>query len=505
MQKIIITSLIIIAFSLILTSELTARQNDDLLYRKVRITLVPGLSTNGINASQYNARYSLNIIAGYHGGLEGYEVGLVNINRKFARGFQFGGLNLTGGGMAGLQFASLANYAAHDISGLQLAGFANFAGAELSGLQLAGFANYAGTELSGLQLAGFMNYAGTSLDGLQAAGFLNYGQNGINGLHAAGFANLTGGNISGLQAAGFATIAGGSISGLQAAGFAVIAREHSEGFQLSGFGNIAGGQMEGFYVSGFANITGRSFEGFAITGFGNISSHSMEGIMIAGGLNAAPRSAEGVMVAGLLNYTEHFEGIQIAGVANLARKAEGVQIGLLNYARDFEGVPVGLISYYGNGRKNIDVWATDGGFTHLGLKLGTRHVYNMISAGYNPTITDRDVWTLGWTFGVYETLDEAWGNPRLRNYFHHSDFSVYHINDGEWTDEMNTRFTYRYMLGRELNRGLSIYGGPSLNLQISKVEGSSDYTWYSIVDGTRKGRDIRAWIGFSVGFQVFGH
>lgn len=505
MQKIIIASLIIIAFSLIHFSELSARQNDDLLYRKVRVTLVPGLSTNGINASQYNAKYSLNIIAGYHGGLEGYEVGIVNINRKFARGFQFGGLNLTGGDMAGFQLASLVNYAGHDLSGLQLAGFANYAGSELGGLHLAGFANYAGTELNGLQLAGFMNYAGTSLDGLQAAGFLNYGRNGISGLHAAGFANLTGGNISGLQASGFATIAGGSIEGLQAAGFAVIARENSEGLHLSGFGNIAGGQMEGFYVSGFANITGRSFEGFAVTGFGNISSRSMEGIMIAGGLNAAPRSAEGVMVAGILNYTERFEGVQIAGVANLARTAEGVQIGVLNYAREFEGVPVGIISYYGNGRKNIDIWATDGGFTHLGIKLGTTNIYNMISAGYNPTITDRDVWALGWTFGVYETLDEAWGNPRLSNYFHHSDFSVYHINDGEWTDEMNTRFTYRYMVGRELNRGLSIYGGPSLNLQISEVAGSSDYTWYSIVDATRKGREIRAWIGFSLGFQIFGH
>ncbi|MCA1802988.1 MAG: hypothetical protein LC662_11055 [Rhodothermaceae bacterium] len=493
MPKIIIISLIIFAFTLIYTPDLTARQNDDLLYRKVRVTLVPGLSTNGINASQYNAKYSLNIIAGYHGGLEGYEVGIVNINRKFARGFQFGGLNLTGGDMAGLQIASLVNHAEHDISGLQLSGFANFAGAELGGLQLSGFANYAGTELSGLQAAGFMNYAGTNLDGLQAAGFMNYA--GIN----------TSGNISGLQASGFANIAGGSIEGLQAAGFAVIARKNSEGLQMSGFANIAGGQMEGVFLSGFSNITGSSFEGIAITGSANISARTMEGVMISGALNVAPRSAEGVMITGGLNYSDTMEGVQIAGLANIARKAEGVQIGFLNYAREFEGVPVGIISYYGNGRKNIDIWVTDGGFTHLGLKLGTRHIYNMVSAGYNPTITDRDVWALGWTFGVYDTLDEAWGNPRLSNYFHHSDFSVYHINDGEWTDEMNTRFTYRYMLGRELNRGFSIYGGPSLNLQISEVDGSSDYTWYSIVDGTRKGREIRAWIGFSLGFQVFGH
>jgi hypothetical protein len=505
MQKIIISSLIILALSLILTSGLTARQNDDLLYRKVRVTLVPGLSTNGINASQYNAKYSLNIIAGYHGGLEGYEVGIVNINRRFARGFQFGGLNLTGGDMTGLQIASLVNYAGLDISGLQLSGFANYAGNELSGLQLAGFANYAGTELSGLQAAGFLNYAGTNLDGLQAAGFLNYGRTSINGLQAAGFANITSGDISGLQAAGFANIAGGSIEGLQAAGFAVIARDNSEGLHMSGFANIAGNQMEGMFLSGFSNITGGNLEGIAITGFANISARSLEGVMISGGLNVAPRSAEGVMITGGLNYSDTMEGVQIAGLANIARKAEGVQIGFLNYAREFEGVPVGIISYYGNGRKNIDVWATDGGFTHMGLKLGTRHIYNMVSAGYNPTITDRDVWALGWTFGVYETLDEAWGNPRLGNYFHHSDFSVYHINDGEWTDEMNTRFTYRYMLGRELNRGLSIYAGPSLNLQISEVTGSSDYTWYAIVDGTRKGRDIRAWIGFSIGFQVFGH
>ncbi|TVQ15872.1 MAG: hypothetical protein EA364_00995, partial [Balneolaceae bacterium] len=361
------------------------------------------------------------------------------------------------------------------------------------------------SSISGLQAAGFANISGGDISGLQASGFANIAGGSSSGLQAAGFANIAAGSISGLQAAGFANIAGGSVSGLQAAGFANIAREKSEGLHLSGFANIAGSGMEGFYISGFANITDGSFEGFAVSGFANISSQTMEGIMIAGALNAVPRSAEGIMISGFMNYSDTFEGIQIAGFANLARKAEGVQIGVLNYAREFDGVPVGLISYYGNGRKNIDVWATDGGFTHLGLKLGTRHVYNMISAGYNPLITDRDVWALGWTFGVYETLDVAWENPRLHNYFHHSDFSIYHINDGEWTDELNTRFTYRYMIGRELNRGFSIYGGPTFNLQFSKVEGNSDYTWYSIIDATRKGRDIRAWIGFSLGFQVFAH
>ena len=45
--------------------------NNDLEYRKWRITFIPPLSTNGIDAPKYTSRRSVNLIGGYHGGLDG--------------------------------------------------------------------------------------------------------------------------------------------------------------------------------------------------------------------------------------------------------------------------------------------------------------------------------------------------------------------------------------------------------------------------------------------------
>ena len=50
----------------------------------------------------------------------------------------------------------------------------------------------------------------------------------------------------------------------------------------------------------------------------------------------------------------------------------------------------------------------------------------------------------------------------------------------------------------------ALYLGPSLNLQISKAENSSDYSWYTISEATRAGRDVRFWIGFTGGIRLFG-
>lgn len=395
----------------------------DLLYRKFRITLVPGLSTNGMDAPRYNAKYSLNILAGYHGGLEGYEIGLVNINRYFSRGIQAGLLNLTGGEMSGVQLSGFGNLSSGELSGLQFSGMGNISGSSVQGLQFAGIGNLAAADMSGIQMSGLMNISGNQMEGLQFAGIFN----------------------------------------------------------------LAGGNSQGLQFSGITNIVGGSAEGITMSGITNISQHF-----------------EGISGAGIINVSESFEGIQAAGIANIAGEGQGLQIGLVNYAQYFEGVPVGLISYYGNGRKNLDLWFTDGGFTHLGLTLGTYDVYNKLSVGYNPLICDRDVWALSWSIGAYQTLDKAWNKPKLGEYFSTRDFTFQRVFDGKWSDTPNVILSFKYLLGKNITPNTALYLGPSLNLQISKEEESSDYTWYTISEATRAGRDVRFWIGFTGGIRLFG-
>jgi hypothetical protein len=371
----------------------TSDPSDELLFRKFRVTLVPGLSTNGLNAPSYSAKYSLNIIAGNNGGLDGYELGLININQRYVRGFQTGLLNISGG------------------------------------------------EMSGVSFAGIMSIAGQEMSGLQGAGVINISQMNMSGLQAAGSANITGGNMEGLQ--------------------------------------VSGGL--------------------------NIARSRMEGLQATGGMNIA-RHGEGLQIAGAANISRSFEGLQVSGFFNYADQFEGVQIGVLNIARDFDGVPLGLVSLYGNGRKNLDLWVNEAGFVNAGFKTGTHEIYNMLSVGYNMGITDRDVLSLGWTIGRHRTLTEAWLRPGLDDYFVNADLSFTKIIEGdnlEGIDKLNNQFTWRYMMGRTVGDNFSVYAGPSLNVLVSEDVRNADYAPYSLLERSTSNYDVRGWIGFTVGMQLF--
>lgn len=382
-----------------------------LTHTTFRVALVPGLSTNGLEADRVASRYSWNILAGYNGALEGgFELGgLLNINRYYAHGVQLAGLaNLSGRETAGVQLAGLLNYSARDMQGLQFAGLMNIGLDDLQGLQFAGLGNWSGGYAQGLQFSGVLNYAG-SMQGLFFAGVGNYGG------------------------------------------------EEMQGIMSSGVFNAAA-DMQGLMFSGVLNL-----------------SEYMQGIALS-----------------TINISKEFQGIQ-AGVANLVEEGQGIQVGVVNVGRHFEGVPVGLISFYENGRHNVDVWTGDGGFTNVGLKLGTEEVYNMISVGYNPLL-DGDVWQVGWSIG-YER--------EYRNYFTYGDFSWFHVNEGGWTEDLNSIFKYRWLFGTGLGEGIRLYGGPTFNLMVSRTSGSADYTWYDLYRFGAKGRDYTFWIGYALGIELF--
>lgn len=400
----------------------SAQQNPNLKYRTFRVTLFPGLSTNGVEAPNYSAKYSLNILAGYHGALDGYEIGIVNINRYFAEGLQLGVVNGTGGRMAGLGMASLVNVAGDDMQGLQFAGIANISGEFMQGLQFSGILNISDGGMQGLQFAGIGNLAGNDIQGIHAAGIFN------------------------------------------------AASDEVQGIMMAGIGNFSGGFNQGIMMSGILNVA---------------------------------EETQGISMAGILNVGNRMQGIQLAGIANIADEAQGVQVGLVNIADEFEGVPVGLISLYGNGRKNIDFWVSDGGYTNVGLKLGTMDIYNMISLGFNSTLNNEELWSFGWTIGSHTPLEEAWNHDRFDGYFRMKDISIQSIQEEEDDVWETNLYSFRYLLGKEVSNGFGIYAGPTLNLLVQDEENQRDYSWYSIFDGNRWGKDLDFWIGLTAGIQLF--
>ncbi|HVU95802.1 MAG TPA: hypothetical protein VHE34_11290 [Puia sp.] len=162
------------------------------IQRPVQVSLLPRLSTNGALNSQVTNKFSVNIVGGYSGGLEGVELGGVfNIDRRKVMGVQAAGaVNIAGDTVAGVQMAGVYNRAIDSMKGVQAAGAVNVA-RNLNGVQLSGAVNLANhangaqlgvinitRHLKGFQL-GVINIADTS-DGA-SLGLFNFVRHG--GMH----------------------------------------------------------------------------------------------------------------------------------------------------------------------------------------------------------------------------------------------------------------------------------------------------------------------------------
>ncbi len=236
--------------------------------KPVQVSLLPFLGSNYKMSGTRTNNLSINIIAGYAGGLNGTEI------------------------------AGFANVISGDINGWQFAGFSNVVGGKGKGWQTSGFFNYLGGSLDGVQLSGWGNVLMDTLSGMQISGFVNTLKGGMSGVQLAGFANITTKNVDGAQISGFANWAHGDVRMLQ----------------LSGFGNYARGDVNMAQVSGFANV-----------------SDNLKGVQIAGFGNIALGKSQGVQIAGFLNIAKNLRGVQI-GIVNIVDSVErGVPIGLLNF------------------------------------------------------------------------------------------------------------------------------------------------------------------------------
>ncbi|UCH14456.1 MAG: hypothetical protein JSV22_00470 [Bacteroidales bacterium] len=187
--------------------------------RPFQLTFITPLGTNGTLSPRIINKFSLNILAGYNGGVDGLELG--------------GFLNLTDDYVKGFQVAGFGNISGGNTEAAQLAGFMNINGGEVKGLQGSGFINIAGGRAEAVQIGGFTNLSGP-MKGIQASGFGNIAEE-TNGLQAAGFGNIAE-QSEGVQASGFINITG-DIKGAQIAGFLNVA-EKVKGVQIGGFLNV---------------------------------------------------------------------------------------------------------------------------------------------------------------------------------------------------------------------------------------------------------------------------
>jgi hypothetical protein len=236
----------------------------------IQVSFLPPMSTNGADNQHTVNELSINILAGYSGGLNGVEVG------------------------------SLANVENGNVNGVQVSGFANVVHGNLEGVQAAGFMNVQKGKMEAVQLSGFMNISGSDSS---------------NGFQAAGFSNLHQGDLLGGQVSGFMNVNRGYVIGPQ----------------ISGFLNVAEGPVSGAQVAGLINVNKGNFRGGQVAGFLNVS-RRVVGTQVAGFMNIAKKEVYGTQVSGFLNSSKKVNGAQI-GILNFADSVSGPQIGLFSFSR----------------------------------------------------------------------------------------------------------------------------------------------------------------------------
>lgn len=195
--------------------------------RPIQTSFIPGIGTHGMISAQVVNKFSLNILGGYTGGVNGVEIGsLFNINRGNVRYFQAAGIfNSVKGEVSGMQASGIFNYVSGNTNGFQAAGIDNLNLAKVSGVQIAGISNLVKDTLNGVQIAGVSNYNEAFSNGVQLAGIANINKEMTLGVQLAGVTNHCDSNMIGFQLAGVSNHARKAMRGMQMSGVYNYARK----------------------------------------------------------------------------------------------------------------------------------------------------------------------------------------------------------------------------------------------------------------------------------------
>jgi hypothetical protein len=318
----------------------------DTIYQNVQISFLPFFGTNGTNAGKTINRFSINVLAGYSLGTNGFEVGAIsNTNKGNMRGFQ-----------------------------------------------AAGFANVVGGNVKGFQASGFANVVGGRVDGFQSSGFVN----------------VVKGNVKGFQSSGFANVNNGKTDGFIASGFVNVARQNTTGFQAAGFVNVLGDTTTGASIAGYINVCNYHKAGLMAAGTINYAKYKSNGAQIAGLINYADTISRTAQIAGLINFNRKGNATtQIAGLINYSKDVKGLQLAPFNFSDTVStGVPIGFLTFVRTGVHQLELSFDELAFLNLSFRTGTRQFHNIFTAGMVPVPSDSIKWTFGYGIGTSARLSK---------------------------------------------------------------------------------------------------
>jgi hypothetical protein len=376
----------------------------------------------------------------------GFQVvpGLGSPARHDIHGFTWGMLVGAHNEVYGGQIAGLTAVSANDVRGAQMAAFSTHAGGRLRGFQGSLGVNTAGGQDAGFQLAGLLNVAG---------------------------AKGPDGGVGG-QGAMLGNVARGSRRGGQVSlGFNAV-EDHLTGAQVTGLWNHARGEVSGLQLSAGGNWAGQGFEGVQLSGAINIA-RGMRGAQIA-----------------LINSGGTGTGTQI-GLVNSARQFRGLQLGLINVAKEVRGESLGLLSFVGNGYHAWEFVSEDASPITTGFKFGSRHLYSVILAGFDPMSGHTP--TFGGGFGGHVPFKQGGG------YFDVD--ALIRIGESNFVGRIDTlTVSLRTGFGVRFGKHFGLIFGPTVNF--AQALDGGGVTEQTFMPTWQLGTNSRLWIGYQAGINV---
>lgn len=488
-----------VARLLVPNSQFNLASNLDIIeYRRWQISLVPNVGSNKDIAPIAVNNFSLNVLAGYSRGLEGFELGgVANIESHDVKGMQIAGFtNLVGRNTKGIQVAGGINHTMRTLEGIQIAGFGNTVWDTLSGVQIAGGANVVKGGLRGVQIAGACNVATQDVDGTQIAGAVNVTPKDVKKAQIAGGVNY-GRKVSGAQIAGGVNVALDSVGGGQV-GFGGNYAWAVTGGQVS-FGvnivptNVSGGQV-GFGLNYAGSVTGGQFS------FGaNVVPGKVDAGQVGFGLNYAHKLDGGQFSFGVNAVSDTARGGQV-GTLNYATVCDGWQIGVVNISDTITGTSVGILSFSRRGYHRVDLTTTDILPFNVTLRTGTRQFHNIL--GISTSAQGNGDWGFLYGFG---------SEIRLGKHNHlNIELSGEQVNEQvEWIAAVNILGRFGLHYTHDLGKHLLVTVGPNFNLLASDWR-NADHTAYLsqlapddlLYEDVRGVLSLQGWLGFRAGLGV---
>jgi hypothetical protein len=132
-------------------------------------------------------------------------------------------------------------------------------------------------------------------------------------------------------------------------------------------------------------------------------------------------------------------------------------------------------------------------------KVGIKPVYGIFSVG-NQFLSENYKWAFGGGVGTRLMSSEKQSL--------NLEYMIFHVNENEiWTDNFNNFQQIRFLYSKRIGEKISVFGGPSFNLNIAENKQSAGHTFestfapYDIYSHVGDNHTAKGWIGFTLGIR----